>query len=96
MEQFYYHDYLLSSATPADADILDSLKFDLDRRIYHHGGQFAYPFEPVQRKNLLKAGIKSLLRKLPAFYDEPEPGSKNIICSAYFSVGEELENAGFP
>lgn len=95
MEQFYLTDYLLGSATPADADMLDSLKFELDRRIYHYGGQFAYPFEPVRRQNLLKAGIKSLLRRLPSFADTPEQESKNIICSAYFSVSEELEKAEF-
>ncbi|MFA6582788.1 MAG: hypothetical protein WCS77_00695 [Elusimicrobiaceae bacterium] len=94
MENFSYVPYLLNVGSDCERDIKDSLKFDLDRRVYHYGGQFGYPFESASRAVRVKAGIKQLLRGVAA-KNISLSGSDKIICSAYFSVGSELEKLGF-
>jgi len=83
-----------------DPDIIDSLRYELDKRIYHYGAQFAYPTERSAAERRL-GGIKSAFKEVARVFKKnhvvihgEDPGVR-ISSNAYFSFNAALAEQGF-
>lgn len=102
MEHFYYYNELLKDR-PAESEILDLLKIELDQKIYSYGGQFRTSVEaPVRVKALYRglrqsAGYALKLLKICryAMRGDGARGASSILSSAYFSANQKLREMGF-
>jgi hypothetical protein len=95
MERFYFTEHLIDNASSEfRKDILDSLKFSIDRRIYHYGEQFKYPYEPSKMSKLIKSKIRDFVHSVGN--KRLKTGDKgNVICSAFFGLSQELRKQGY-
>lgn len=99
MQNFYLIRWLRENSG-LDPDILDSIKFELDKRIYYYGAQFAYPAErPAFRARL--DGVRNALKDAALSFKKQGaeiPGAKSgvrISSNAYFSFNSALAGQGF-
>ena len=100
MENFYLIDYI-KRHSGIDADILDSIKYELDKSIYYYGGHFR---RPKEFSGNYKAALWEWLGRFYCEYrhifkillkkSDTNTG-KRIISNAYFTVNEELEGLGY-
>ncbi|MFH1618675.1 MAG: hypothetical protein ABIG11_02105 [bacterium] len=99
MQNFYLIRWLKENSGLAP-DIMDSLKFELDRRIYSYGAQFAYPYERSAVERRL-AAARSVFREavLPFKKTGAEaPGGSSAVrisSNAYFGFSSALAEQGF-
>ncbi len=100
MEKFYLIDYIKKNFN-IDEDILDSIKFELDRHIYFYGDNFNSPRERVATvKALLKDMLRDTSRECSVMLkalarNKPISKTNNIISNSYFSINDELRQAGY-
>ena len=99
MQNFYLLRWLKENSG-LDPDILDSLKFELDKRIYYYGGQFSSPAEKAPLRSAL-GGVKSILRDAAFPFRSGRAAAQGgnsgarISSSAYFSFNSALAGRGF-
>ena len=100
MEKFSLIGYIKKNSN-IDEDIFDAIKYELDRHIYFYGDNFDYPRE---RTATVKAWLKTIHNDMSRecsvmlkALSGNKPGSKtnNIISSSYFSINDELRQAGY-
>ncbi len=93
---FYLFDYL-KQLPDVDSDILDYLKYELDKRIYYFGEHFRYPLEGgTSFSRRIRMALKRCL--VPAACMTRKNNGTigtSILSNAYFSVNRELESLGF-
>lgn len=96
MLDYYLFNYLKNN-TSLNKDILDTLKFEIDKNIYHYGDQFKNPRESQKfRKLNLMNVLKDLYITLGLFFSQKyDIDKKNIVSGAYFTYREELQKLGF-
>ena len=84
-----------------DPVVLDTLKYELDQRIYSYGQQFRCPREVISNKQWFRKRLRRLvgnrlkLHKVTRGTKGDLPEGKRILSSAYFTVNEELSKLGF-
>ena len=96
MQNFYLVRWLKENSG-LDPDIIDSLKFELDKRIYYYGAQFAYPAERsslARRLGDVKSAIKETIQPLKRSRVRAG-GAAKISSNAYFSFNAALSEQGF-
>ena len=100
MEKYYLVDYIKKNFN-IDEDILDSIKFELDKHIYFYGDNFDSPREKITTvKVLLKTMLRDTSREysnmLKSFTrNKPVSKTNNIVSNSYFSINDELRQAGY-
>lgn len=96
MENFYLVKWLKENSG-LDPGLIEALKYELDKRIYYYGGQFAYPQErSFFAKNYrgLKTLVKSAASRLkPAAAPGGKAGTR-LTSNAYFNLNEALSGLG--
>lgn len=96
MQNFYLVRWLKENSG-LEPDIIDSLKFELDKRLYYYGEQFAFPFEKAGARlamDRLKFGAKEKILRYKAA--APRGGKLPRICSnAYFQFNKAVAECGF-
>jgi len=102
MNQFYYYNKLLEQSDRWDRELLDLLKFDLDKKIYYYGQNFSTPIENnINKNNNLLKHIKTIIKnnlRIVKYIITPKMHknmNKNIISNAYFTVNSEIAKLGF-
>lgn len=96
MQNFYLLRWL-KEAGEADPRLLDLLKYELDKRIYYYGAQFARPYESPALKGYfgsVRSSLKNAVLNLKRENGEWKDGLR-ICSSAYFSFNNALESCGF-
>lgn len=86
-------DYL-KQARPADADLLEAMRYALRHPLHYVGDQFRHPRgarRPVTA--LLRACAESVYVRL--FANGPATNKKRILSSAYFNYDSELKEMGY-
>jgi hypothetical protein len=99
MQNFYLIRWL-KEKSGVDPDIIDCLKFELDKRIYYYGDQFAHPAERAGMDRL-SDGVRGFasqtlrtFRRSRGSASAGNPG-KAISSNAYFSFNAALSEQGF-
>lgn len=81
-----------------DPELADLLKYELDKRIYYYGGQFAAPQERGYLEGKYR-GLKALARGAAARLKPAGRGAARaaglVSSNAYFNLNAELAAAGF-
>lgn len=97
MENYYLPRWLKEEGG-LDPELVDALKYELDKRIYYYGAQFAFPQERTYLERKYR-GLKTLVRGAAArLRARPGPGRSapaRVTSNAYFNLNAELEKAGF-
>ncbi|MDD2806179.1 MAG: hypothetical protein PHV33_11540 [Elusimicrobiales bacterium] len=97
METFYLPRWLKEEGG-MDPELADALKFELDKRLYYYGAQFAYPQERAYLERKYR-GLKTLVRgaaaRLKPSSRPGRAGLEKISSNAYFNLNTALEEAGF-
>lgn len=97
MENFYLPRWLEQEGG-LDPEIADALKYELDKRIYYYGAQFACPQERTFLEQKYR-GLRTLVRGAAARLKPCAPagggGPLKITSNAYFNMNAALEEAGF-
>ncbi|OGR69965.1 MAG: hypothetical protein A2089_11470 [Elusimicrobia bacterium GWD2_63_28] len=97
MENFYLPRWLKEEGG-LDPETVDALKYELDKRIYYYGAQFAYPQERTYLERRYR-GLKTLVRgaaaRLKPFRKGGRAALRRVSSNAYFNLNTELEAAGF-
>jgi len=99
MQNFYLFRWL-KDHSGLDPDILDTLKYELDKRIYYYGGHFSAPFE----RSVLEERLVSLHAMVKGLFLAYGKGQKSasdldpvarISSNAYFTFNASLCAGGF-
>lgn len=99
MENFYLIDYIMEHSG-INSDILDSIKYELDRHIYYYGDHFEHPKEGSGNH---KAAPRRKLRNILGEYvciikalleNNYSVNEKGVISNSYFTVNDELRKIG--
>lgn len=101
MSKFYLFDYI-KEYSGINEEILESLKFDLDKRIYYYGQHFKFPHEGQWLlRDLLSYEVKNFLEDYFIYFKIMlnnvifDRRRKNILSNSYFKVNSELKKIGF-
>jgi hypothetical protein len=97
MQNFYLVRWLKENSGLAP-DIIDSLKFELDKRIYYYGAHFACPAERSiisRRLSEVKTALKETLLPLKKSCPCGKSGGGRISSNAYFNFNAALTEQGF-
>lgn len=98
MQNFYLVRWLQENSE-LDPDIIDSLKYELDSRIYFYGKQFAFPLERAGAQRMLD-GLKFWAKERILRYKKIQAatsssGKVKISSNAYFPFNNVLSENGF-
>lgn len=97
MDSFYLLDLIKERFAP-DQGLFNTLKYELDKRIYYYGDQFKYPFSPGRKKlpQLAKGVLKRVFITSKIISSSNKSATKpRILSSAYFTVNSELSSIGY-
>jgi len=99
MQNFYLVRWLREKSG-LDPEIIDSLKYELDKRIYYYGGQFATPYEKTdggRRLAALKTSVREIVLSFKSKGRTSPAGSAGtrVSSNAYFSFNKALKELGF-
>lgn len=96
MENFYLVKWLKENGGLAP-ELVEALKYELDKRIYYYGGQFAYPQERsffAGKYRGLKTMVKSAASRLKPGAARGGKAGTRVSSNAYFNLDEALEGLG--
>jgi len=97
---FYIYDYLKETNKP-EAELLDLLKYELDKSIYYFGEHFIAPLEHPVNKSMLKKTARNVgagsvrLNAVISQRGRLLKSNNIIISSAYFNLNNEINDLGF-
>ncbi|OGS06589.1 MAG: hypothetical protein A2270_11870 [Elusimicrobia bacterium RIFOXYA12_FULL_51_18] len=99
MQNFYLIRWLKENSR-LDPDIIDALKYELDKRLYYYGEQFAYPAEKsaiAGKFGRVRAALKEKVLSFNKLRMGAPGGNSGIRISsnAYFSFNSALTKRGF-
>lgn len=91
---FYFTRYLKEIV---QEDILDHIKFEIDKSIYYYGAQFKTPRETTEYTNSLKSNIKYLLWIINKLSNKTNinKSKENLVSNAYFGLDSYLRDLGY-
>ncbi len=97
MENFYLIDYIRKSNI-LSPELLDALKYELDKHIYYYGNHFKYPKETrvVRKARIISKVMNDLFFAIQIFKSGKIDITKKIILSnAYFTINAELRKLNY-
>lgn len=92
---FYLIEYLENNFNDKK-DVIDTLKYELDKKIYYYGENFKNHTEKKHKKiyiDFLKSSLKNIIFFL--YKDSSFPPPNTIMSNSYFTVNDELSKIGF-
>ncbi len=78
-----------------DNELYDSIKYELNNKIYYYGNHFKYNYECTNTNDVFKYWIKNIIIDYECIKNGFYNLDNIIISNSYFSINDEIEKYGY-